>query len=119
MGPRIFRGSLFSKSKVMKKVIMLRSIAGDDWKLGKGAEVELEDEVAVGWESANVCRIIEDSYAKKVEHFHIPVKHDTMEKGPDETAVKLHAPGPKKVEVRKKVAAPQKKAASKTPAKKK
>lgn len=98
---------------------MLRSIAGDDWKLGKGAEVELEDEVAVGWESANVCRIIEDSYAKKVERFHIPVKYDTMEKGPDEIAVKIHTPAAKKMEVRKKDAVPQKKAASKTPTKKK
>jgi hypothetical protein len=84
----------------MKKVIMLRSLGGDGWKLGKGAITELEDELAIGWDSAGVCTILDDVYAKPVKRFHIPHKHETMERGPEETAVvkpHFHQEQPKEV----------------------
>jgi hypothetical protein len=85
----------------MKKVKMLKSIAGEDFRLGKGQEIELEDELAIGWESVGVCDILESVSAKEIKRFSIPIKRETMEKGPDETAMKVHTPIEKKHEQRK------------------
>lgn len=72
----------------MKKVRMLRSIAGDDFRLGKGQELELEDELALGWESANVCIILDSVSATEVKRFDKSI-HQTADRIPEEKAIKI------------------------------
>lgn len=86
---------------------MLRSLGGQDWKLGKGQELELDDKQAEAWASVSprpVCEILSDSYAKELKPFQVPNRraiYETAEKHEYEKAVlKEHAPTEKPKELR-------------------